>query len=82
MFCVVLPHDLGIELSRRAVQQNWYVRCQVDIRDRPGKPLNRMLLTLSHQPGETEYQHLALRQSEGVYSAEFCQLISEFYLNY
>lgn len=81
-FCVVLPHDLGIELSRLAIQQNWFVHCQVDIRDRPGKPLNRMLLTLSRQMGETEYQHLALRQSEGVYSPEFCQLISEFYLNY
>lgn len=82
MFCVVLPHELGIEFARLAGQQGWFVRCQVDIRDRPGKPLHRMLLTLSRQAGETVYQHLALRQSEGVYSPEFCQLISDFYLNY
>jgi tRNA1Val (adenine37-N6)-methyltransferase len=82
VFCVVLPHDLGIEFACLAVQQSWFVRSQIDVRDRPGKPLHRMLLTLSRQPGETEYQHLALRQSEGVYSPEFCQLISEFYLNY
>lgn len=82
IFCVVLPHDLGEELARLAVQQDWFVHCQVDIRDRPGKPLHRMLLTLSRQPAETQYQHLDLRQSEGVYSPEFCALISEFYLNY
>ncbi|CNG99795.1 tRNA(1)(Val) (adenine(37)-N(6))-methyltransferase TrmN [Yersinia pekkanenii] len=82
VFCVVLPHSLGIELTGLAVQQNWFVRCQVDVRDRPGKPLHRMLLMLSRQSGEMEHQHLALRQSEGVYSPEFCQLISEFYLNY
>ncbi|CQH38358.1 tRNA1(Val) (adenine(37)-N6)-methyltransferase [Yersinia enterocolitica] len=82
IFCVVLPHDLGEELSRLAVQQNWFIRCQVDIRDRPGKPLHRMLLTLSRQAGETEFQQLDLRQSEGVYSPEFCALISDFYLNY
>ncbi|ATM94812.1 putative S-adenosyl-L-methionine-dependent methyltransferase [Yersinia frederiksenii] len=82
VFCVVLPHDLGGELAHLAVQQDWFVHCQVDIRDRPGKPLHRMLLTLSRQPAETQYQHLDLRQSEGVYSPEFCVLISEFYLNY
>ncbi len=82
VFCVVLPHDLGGELAHLAVQQDWFVHCQVDIRDRPGKPLHRMLLTLSRQPAETQYQHLDLRQSEGVYSPEFCALISEFYLNY
>lgn len=82
IFCVVLPHDLGEELARLAVQQDWFVHCQVDIRDRPGKPLHRMLLTLSRQPAETQYQHLDLRQSEGVYLPEFCALISEFYLNY
>lgn len=82
IFCVVLPHDLGEELARLAVQQDWFVHCQVDIRDRPGKPLHRMLLTLSRQPAETQYQHLDLRQSEGVYSPEFCALIGEFYLNY
>ncbi|EOA2962433.1 tRNA (adenosine(37)-N6)-methyltransferase TrmM, partial [Yersinia enterocolitica] len=82
IFCVVLPHDLGGELARLAVQQDWFIRCQVDIRDRPGKPLHRMLLTLSRQAGDTEFQQLDLRQSEGVYSPEFCALISDFYLNY
>lgn len=82
LFCVVLPQDLGIELARLAGQKKWFVRSQVDIRDRPGKPLHRMLLTLSRESGETEYQKLDLRQSEGVYSPEFCALISDFYLNY
>ncbi|MCB5308750.1 tRNA(1)(Val) (adenine(37)-N(6))-methyltransferase TrmN [Yersinia massiliensis] len=82
VFCVVLPHDLGVELVRLAEQKSWFTRSRVDIRDRPGKPLHRMLLTLSRQFGTTDYQHLDLRQSEGVYSPEFCALLSDFYLNY
>ncbi|CNE94747.1 putative O-methyltransferase [Yersinia rohdei] len=82
IFCVVLPHDLGVEFARLALEQRWFIHCQVDIRDRPGKPLHRMLLKLARQAGETQYQQLSLRQSEGVYSPEFCALISDFYLNY
>jgi tRNA1Val (adenine37-N6)-methyltransferase len=82
MFCVVLPHELGVALVRLAGQQGWFIRGQVDVRDRPGKPLHRMLLKLSRQPGDTTHQKLDLRRSEEVYSPEFCQLISEFYLNY
>lgn len=82
IFCVVLPHELGIELARLGGQMGWYVRGQVNVRDRPGKPLHRMLLTLSRQAGEAIYQELDLRQSEGIYSTEFRQLISNFYLNY
>ncbi|ANI31165.1 tRNA (adenine-N6)-methyltransferase [Yersinia entomophaga] len=81
-FCVVLPHSIGEDLAASAVQQGWFVRQQVDVRDRPGKPLHRMLLVLSRQDGEKLHQHLTLRQAEDVYSPEFCQLIGDFYLNY
>nr|WP_256466221.1 tRNA1(Val) (adenine(37)-N6)-methyltransferase [Yersinia ruckeri] len=81
-FCVVLPHAIGEDLAALARQQGWFVRQQVDVRDRLGKPLHRMLLVLARQDGEMLHQHLPLRKAEDVYSDVFCQLISDFYLHY
>lgn len=81
-FCVVLPYEIGLAFERSAQQRRWYTRARVDIRDRPGKPLNRMLLALCRQPREPQFAELAIREQLNVYSAEFRQLIADFYLNY
>lgn len=81
-FCVVLPYEIGLAFEKAAQQQDWHTQARVDIRDRPGKPLNRMLLALTKQPQETQYHELALREQLNVYSAEFRELIADFYLNY
>ena len=83
IFCVVLPYDIGLGFEQAAQQQQWFTRARVDIRDRPGKPLNRMLLALARQPyAQPDYQELALREEMNVYSQPFRQLIADFYLNY
>lgn len=82
VFCVVLPYDLGVTLEGNAHQQGWFTVRRLAVRDRPGKALNRLLLTLSRQPGEFDFQELDLREREGVYSPAFRALITDFYLNY
>lgn len=82
VFCVVLPYEIGLAFEKAARLQNWHTQARVDIRDRPGKPLNRMLLALSKQPQVADYHELALREQLNVYSAEFRGLIADFYLNY
>jgi tRNA1Val (adenine37-N6)-methyltransferase len=81
-FCVVLPYEIGLTFEQAAAAQGWHTRARMDIRDRPGKPLNRMLLALTKQPGEPDYRELALREQLNVYSTEFRRLITDFYLNY
>lgn len=81
-FCVVLPYDIGLSFEQSAQQQQWHTQARVDIRDRPGKPLNRMLLALCRQPREPEHRELAIREQLNVYSTEFRELIADFYLNY
>ncbi len=82
LFYVVLPYDIGLTLERNAHQQGWFTSRRLAVRDRPGKPLNRLLLALSRQPVETDSQELDLREKEGVYSPAFRSLIADFYLNY
>lgn len=81
-FCVVLPYDIGLAFERNAQSRGWFTGQRVDIRDRPGKPLNRMLLVLSLHPQQAIVQELAIREELNVYSNEFRQLITDFYLNY
>lgn len=81
-FCVVLPYDLGLQLEAKAQQAGWFTFSRLAVRDRPGKPLNRLLLVLSKQPAEASLQEMDLREREGVYSPEFRALIADFYLNY
>ncbi len=82
VFSVVLPYEIGLAFETMAHQKGWFSHWRMAVRDRPGKPLNRLLLTLSKQPAELRDQELALRKSEGLYSEEFCALITDFYLNY
>lgn len=83
LFCVVLPYDIGLVFERNAHQHGWFTKERLDVQDRLGKPLNRMLLALSRMPSCcAKRQQLALRKEEGIYSSEFCQLITDFYLNY
>lgn len=81
-FCVVLPYDIGLAFERNAQSRGWFTSQRVEIRDRPGKPLNRMLLALSLHPQQVVFQELAIREQLNVYSAAFRQLIADFYLNY
>ncbi|MEG3134619.1 methyltransferase [Rouxiella sp. T17] len=82
LFCVVLPYTIGLAFEQMAQQQGWNTHSRMDIRDRPEKPLNRMLLALAKHPVEPEFQTLALREQLNVYSAEFKGLITDFYVNY
>ncbi|KAB7899016.1 methyltransferase [Rouxiella sp. S1S-2] len=81
-FCVVLPYDIGLSFEKAGQALGWHTQARLDIRDRPEKPLNRMLLALSKQAQLPDYQELALREKLNVYSAEFRALITDFYLNY
>jgi tRNA1Val (adenine37-N6)-methyltransferase len=81
-FCVVLPYDIGLLFQQQAQQQGWYTLQRLDVRDSISKPFHRLLLTLSRQCQPLQQQQMTLRDEGGRYSAQFAQLVSDFYLNY
>ncbi|WP_172909858.1 tRNA(1)(Val) (adenine(37)-N(6))-methyltransferase TrmN [Photorhabdus heterorhabditis] len=82
LFCVVLPYAIGEVFEIMACQQGWFSHDRVNIRDRKGKPFHRMLLALSRKENTSFIGELTIRQPDGVYTPEFQQLVTDFYLYY
>ncbi|MCP9269790.1 tRNA1(Val) (adenine(37)-N6)-methyltransferase [Xenorhabdus sp. XENO-1] len=82
LFCVVLPYNIGETFEQMAAERGWFTHHRVNIRDRQDKPLHRLLLAFSRQGQETQVSELTIRVSDGVYSTEFRQLVTDFYLYY
>lgn len=81
-FCVVLPYEIGERFVTRAAAAGWHLAQRLALRDRPGKPLHRVLLTLVRQPAAPQLGEMPLRDTDGHYSDAFRQLITDFYLFY
>ncbi|WP_192903088.1 tRNA(1)(Val) (adenine(37)-N(6))-methyltransferase TrmN [Photorhabdus khanii] len=82
LFCVILPYVIGEVFETMACQMGWFSHHRVNIRDRQGKPLHRVLLAFSRKEETSLISELVIRQPDGVYTREFQQLVTDFYLYY
>ncbi|CDG18516.1 tRNA(1)(Val) (adenine(37)-N(6))-methyltransferase TrmN [Xenorhabdus doucetiae] len=82
LFCLVLPYGIGEQFEKMASDLGWFTHFRVNVRDRPDKPLHRLLLGLSLQEQDIQVSELTLRSSDGTYSKQFRQLVTDFYLYY
>lgn len=82
-FCVILPYEIGEEFEANAHQRGWQTARRLNISDRADTPKHRLLLALAKGPvGHKEEAQLAIKLADGSYTADFRQLITDFYLNY
>ncbi|KFK96712.1 MULTISPECIES: tRNA1(Val) (adenine(37)-N6)-methyltransferase [unclassified Serratia (in: enterobacteria)] len=81
-FCVVLPYGIGEAFEVNAHQRGWQTARRLNISDRADTQKHRMLLALARSPVEKEETELAIKLVDGSYTADFRQLITDFYLNY
>jgi len=81
-FCVVLPYGIGEAFEVNAHQRGWHTARRINISDRVDTQKHRMLLALARSPAEKEETELAIKLADGSYTADFRQLITDFYLNY
>lgn len=81
-FCVVLPHDVGAEFERLALQSGWHTAVKVNVSDRADTPLHRVLVALTRRETPLQAQALAIKQADGSYTDDFRRLITDFYLFY
>ncbi|PVZ85480.1 tRNA (adenosine(37)-N6)-methyltransferase TrmM [Serratia sp. S1B] len=81
-FCVILPYDIGIAFELNAHQRGWHTVRRLKISDRADTAKHRIIVCLTRQAGVTEEMELAIKQADGSYTADFRQLITDFYLNY
>ncbi len=81
-FCVVLPEREGRRLCELAVQNGLYWTRIVEVRSRPGKPVERLLLQFERTPFGFEREEICLygEKTGQAYSVEFQEMTSAFYL--
>jgi tRNA1Val (adenine37-N6)-methyltransferase len=81
-FCAVLPEKEGWRLCEFAVQQGLYWTKITEVRSRPGKPVERLLLQFEKSPYGMERTSMSLFASERgeTYSDAFRALSQDFYL--
>lgn len=80
VFCVVLPVQVIDDFVRQALRQGWFVRQRLDVSETSSRPVHRVSLALSRQPGERVVGQLAIRDAERRYSEDFQALTQDFYL--
>lgn len=81
-FCVVLPPREAYRLCELAVPLGLYWTRITEVRSRPGKPIERLLLQFEKDPYAFQRATICLyreKAGEG-YSAEFQRLTKDFYL--
>ena len=81
-FCVVLPEREGRKLCELAVQNGLYWTRVTEVRSRPGKPVERLLLQFERSPYDLQCSEICVYDgaSGNGYSAEFRALTGAFYL--
>ncbi|MDO8367145.1 MAG: methyltransferase [Saprospiraceae bacterium] len=81
-FCVILPEREGQRLCELAVPQGLYWTRITEVRSRPGKPVERLLLQFEKSPYDFERADISIyggKTGEG-YSGEFQEFTRDFYL--
>lgn len=80
LFCVILPVMQAQQIKIMASESGWFLRYQCDLAEYQDRPPHRILLAWSRHHGVCQQQGLSIRQSSGLYSEDFQQITSSFYL--
>jgi len=80
-FCVILPYIEGLRFKEMAASYHLYCVDLLQVRSRPEKPVERLLMQFEGEEGETRMRDLIL-QGDGTsgWTAEYRALTGEFYL--
>ena len=79
---MVIPFSQKFDFETKAHLFGLYLRKQLVILPKPGKPANRILLELSDQrPLTNDQAYLTLRNTDNSFSDDYRELTKEYYLN-
>jgi len=81
-FCVILPEREGHRLCELAVPQGLYWTRITEVRSRPGKPVERLLLQFEKSPYAIQREEICMYAGKtgGEFSEEFQEMTRDFYL--
>ena len=81
-FSVILPFIEGLRFIELAERSGIKVVRMAELRPRPSKPIERLLITFNKSGGKIEKEEMCIYANEGNrYSQEFIELTKDFYLD-
>jgi len=79
-FLLILPGTEGQKFSILAEESGMFIQKQLNIRPKPGKPVNRGLFSYGLQlKGKPETTELTLRKNDKEYTTEYLELTAPYY---
>ncbi len=79
--CIILPFAAGKRLCERAVPLGWYCTEEVEVRTRPHKTPERLLLRFEKDPYRFDRKGLVVCSENNLYTPEFQEITKMFYLD-
>lgn len=81
-FCVILPALEGMRFQELAVNYGLYCSKILEVRPKPDKPINRLLMEFKKEESSIIKDKLVVWKGEDQYTTDYIQLTSDFYLNF
>lgn len=81
-FCLILPEKEGNRFCERAALGGLYCTKIMEVRARPEKPVERLLIQLERDPKAFERSSLTICTAIGIYALEYQLLTKDFYLDF
>lgn len=80
---VIVPAENALDCICEALSEGLRLSRRLDVRGSVRKPANRSLLEFVKNPERipNESREMSIRDADGSYSADYCQLTADFYLN-
>ena len=82
LLCLVLPSDHVDVFARCSAPEGFYMSCRTDVVTVPGKQPKRSLVAFCKHCRDLRTETLALSGPDGKESAEYVELVKDFYLKY
>lgn len=82
LLCLVLPYDHVETFARCSAPEGLYMNRRTDVVTAPGKQSKRSLVTFGLKCVEQETDLLAISGPDGKETAEYVEIVKDFYLKY
>ncbi len=79
-FCVILPHLEGLRFKEMAGTYNLYCSKTTEVRPKPGKQVERLLLQFEREVKPMKKEELIIWKNEEEWTEEYKKLTGEFYI--
>ena len=79
---LILPVESATAFLALAAQQGWQLGQYCEVHSKAGKPVKRVLFSLSWQAQSAAKSQLHIHHATGEYSADYRRLLQDFYLKF